>query len=1065
MRPERTPPPCREDRPPVGGRGAGVRASDRRLRGAALVVCGAVILGWTAICVAPSWAAPSAAAALAAPSPHAAPQSGPASVARALPLPSPLPSPLSMPLPLAHAVTGVQAGTVTLAQAATLATAATPVDVPGDGDAGGVRQDALALATAAESIAQQLLAEAQQQSALAVAAQAEALQRAQTARTEAARAVAAEQARINGQRVAMAHANEAVAHARAVASADLLQRVANENRLAKKLRTADRRPDEATVLFHEVIDALESGRAAFAEALDALGRGDVGLPDELPPLDVSAPGWAVMSEQERRSLSIDRDRLAAERAVWVASARESLLASAAGLADHLDALVALRTLAIDALPAEARDELFGWTQAGYRQLVRELRHLELMARWYPQSRLRALRLPDSVEGWVLRISALLGSLARLMVLALLWWISRRHWRQWLDLGLVWLRGRTGHGFWGQSLVLLVTGVRAVGGELMTVIVLALLFGFALSGTLAGELALVAELLRIWAWIRLLQAAAYAFLTGAASDAARREISPEIASRILRTLRIIARAVWAVLSVLAVASHLLGRGYLYLLVVQIAWLAVLPILLWLVRGWQGSICDAYLQAYPGGALTRAVEAGRDRWYGVVVALLAFSAVAMTGIAVWAGEMALRFEQTRRLLAFLFRRRLESAALALQPPVQSAADLPDPLRTALTDHPADAGELVGGLPQLQEIADEICTAMGGGPAIAGVAATDPAPGATPRRRAGADVQVVALVGAWGVGKTTWLQALRRQLVAAGPDGRTLADRGVEVSLLQMERTQRDGVGLIDGLARELGLSAPPDGPLLLRAGVLGDALAFGPARVVLLDDAGRVLLASMGGSAAWDALAMVIQRSAVNVAWVVAISDHAQRRIGQLRPGVDLFARRVELTAWDENRLGDLIEARMRQAGATAHFDDLIDSDLDAGDALLEGVRVGERFIRLLWDQADGNPRDALNFWARSLAPVSATDVRVRLFEAPSADAIERLGVPARFLLHALVAHDGLTPAELAAVLFEPEAVMIDRTRWLCGVGIIEEVDGYLVVAERWHRAVVRYLQRKHLLLRS
>ena len=399
------------------------------------------------------------------------------------------------------------------------------------------------------------------------------------------------------------------------------------------------------------------------------------------------------------------------------------------------------------------------------------------------------------------------------------------------------------------------------------------------------------------------------------------------------------------------------------------------------------------------------------------------------------------------------------------MRSAAVLPDNLRQALTDHPAEAHELVGTLPRMQEIADAIRTSMGGD---AGVGPPSPAPALAiveADRPLRADVLVFALVGAWGVGKTTWLNALQRRLAEPGADGRSLADIGVTVSLVQPSHGHRDGATMIDALADALDLPRPPAGELRDRASALGDALASGHARVVLLDDAGRVLLASMGGCLAWDALAMVIQRSARRVAWVVALSDHARRRIRQLRPGVDLFSQRIELGAWDEDRLGNLVEKRMDQAGATAHFDDLVDPDLDAGDALLEGVRVGERFIRLLWDQADGNPRDALSFWTRSLAPVSPTDVRVRLFEAPSADAIERLGVPARFFLHALIAHDGLTPAELSAVLFEPEAVMVDRARWLHGVGIVDMRDGYVVVAGRWHRAVVRYLQRKHLLLRD
>jgi hypothetical protein len=81
---------------------------------------------------------------------------------------------------------------------------------------------------------------------------------------------------------------------------------------------------------------------------------------------------------------------------------------------------------------------------------------------------------------------------------------------------------------------------------------------------------------------------------------------------------------------------------------------------------------------------------------------------------------------------------------------------------------------------------------------------------------------------------------------------------------------------------------------------------------------------------------------------------------------------------------------------------------------EVIRTSERYRRLLWDYADGNPRIALHFWLRSLAPDGPQHVRLRLFAAPSADDLEGLQEEARFVLGAVVLHQSLTVPEAARV---------------------------------------------------
>lgn len=886
-----------------------------------------------------------------------------------------------------------------------------------------------------EAAAAQTVLEAEAEVARAQAAQADALRRAEQAASEAARAVAGEQARIEAQKAALAGAQGKLAERQRAQAAAIGALVQRESDLQRRGRDPALTQKQADALFQDVVAALEGGRDAFAKALAALRGEDALLPEPLAQPQLLSGPLAAAAETERRAIALGHDDLAARRASLAAEERKLRRGSAADLASHLERLTDLRTDVVARMSPDVRDELFGLTGAGVRQLLRELRHLRLMAEWYPTSRLRLLEVPESFDALLVRIGTVLGSAFRLLMVLLLWLLLRRRWRPLLEALAAWLAPRARRSFasrvawWASKLVLI------LGRELLLVLSVYLAFRIVLQSSLATELDLVYELLLDWAIYRLLLAAAHRFLTAAAADASRREISPELSARILASLRFAARFGLAIAIILALASHLLGRGYLYLLVVRFAWIFAVPVVLLVIRDWQQDICAAYLRAYPAGALAAAVERHRNRAFGVLVALAAFSAVAVTGVAAWVGELALRFEQTRRGLAYVFRRRLERQSLGLSEPVEDLAQLPLALREALTDRPVAPDAWIGEPTGMPKIEDAIAAWSAGGGAFG-----------------------LKLVGGWGLGKTSWLDALDARLQAQ------------QAPPMVVRATVPRGLQSPDAVVRWLAELTGFDTttPEAHDAATLGDALGAGARQLVMLDDAGRVVTKTMGGMAAYDALATVIARSMPRVGWVLAVSDHASSRIQKLRGDRDLMTHSVSLQPWDETKVGELVADRMQRAGFTPHFDELVDPDLDIADALVEGVRVGERFVRLLWDQSDGNPRDVLHFWARSLAPYGAEDVKVRLFRAPSADALESLGAQARFALHAVLVHDGLTAEEAGRVLFESTANVRGVLGWLQGRGILMQDEatgpGRYRVEPHWVRAVSRYLQRKHLLVR-
>ena len=142
-----------------------------------------------------------------------------------------------------------------------------------------------------------------------------------------------------------------------------------------------------------------------------------------------------------------------------------------------------------------------------------------------------------------------------------------------------------------------------------------------------------------------------------------------------------------------------------------------------------------------------------------------------------------------------------------------------------------------------------------------------------------------------------------------------------------------------------------------------------------------------------------------------------------------------------------------------YDDLVVDQLDTG--LAEGLRAAERFHRLLWDHADGNPREAVRVWLRSLVPDAADRVRVRLFSAANPDDLEQLGTLSRFVLAAIVQHDYITVDEAARALGEPTRDCRMTLAWMATQGFVASHEGQYRVTPTWQRAAVRYLKRKHL----
>ena len=234
---------------------------------------------------------------------------------------------------------------------------------------------------------------------------------------------------------------------------------------------------------------------------------------------------------------------------------------------------------------------------------------------------------------------------------------------------------------------------------------------------------------------------------------------------------------------------------------------------------------------------------------------------------------------------------------------------------------------------------------------------------------------------------------------------------------------------------------------------------------------MLLRAVGGLAAHDALLRIAEATAESVLWVLAYARWPFEYVQRTQSGRDVYDRVIALAPWSESQIGELIDTRMAAAGFSADYETLRLGDRvtqsmrrSAMDLASAEERAADRYHRLVWDYANGNPRLALHFFRLSLVWTRGKEVGVRLFPMPSPDALEPFETQTWFTLACLVQHENLTIDEAAASLRFSRDDCARALQLLHAHAFLTCTDaGRYRVASHWARAVQRFLQRKKLLV--
>jgi hypothetical protein len=765
------------------------------------------------------------------------------------------------------------------------------------------------------------------------------------------------------------------------------------------------------------------------------GEADVALADLSAPNAVMQLGVGMVIDAETaltRVAEVDRittlrTHIANEEKALSDREADVRYTAAEDVMNALRTLQAQRVALLPKLSDARRSDVTGISRDGLERVLGEVAHVRLMARWHPVQRLHDV----TSLAQLMRKSLNAGGLG-----------TTFFWLVMLVVGLAIMptRTRTWMAHLRRSAIPLIASptvqrltvsalqtLTRISGELILLLAVYLCFDQILVGHIGlPELVALRSLAYAFAWYRLALAIIHRVLLTAVSR--YQLVEPSLNAKILHSLRMVARlALWFVMY-LTMAQAMLGRGALYGIAREIAVFGAILVGWLLIRAWRTEVTSAYLSIFPQGRLAERVRASQENNHGLFIAMAAFVFVAARGMWVWLRDSALRFEQTRKALAYLFRRQLERKAKNQSAPPDPSM-LPAALQNALTEE-AVLGPL--GIDVYPHLDDVSAIALG---------LLNKLPGA-----------LIALSGERGSGKTTWLLALQNGLSKKLPCGLyTIAHRDPTVA------------GVCAVLCDALKLEPTDDPDTLI------NQLNNRPPQVVLLDLVQNTFLRAVDGLAGHQTLIRIAQATTGHILWVLTYAYWPFEFVQRSQPDRDVYDRVVMLGPWSEPQIGELLDTRMTQAGFTADYDQLFSDPALPKPVMVQGQtdateleRSADRYHRLVWDYSDGNPRIALHFFRLSLVFERDKDVTVRLFPMPQVDALEPFETHTWFVLACLVQHENLSVEEAVRSLRFPAQECARALELLQHHGFLTSHEGRYRVETHWARAVLRFLQRKKLL---
>ena len=554
-------------------------------------------------------------------------------------------------------------------------------------------------------------------------------------------------------------------------------------------------------------------------------------------------------------------------------------------------------------------------------------------------------------------------------------------------------------YWGLAFLAAVVGRWAVAGTL---------------GDLGGPLLFLVEYYVVWRLylyaVETTLGPAVSWLLGAGS--------PAWAATGVRTLRRLGQLFLARAVLLRLVVALAGPGVLLFGLDRLLDLVVLLLLwsaAWAWRRELGLLVQRLAPASLGPALASPCLSPRTGWLVAPVAALAVLGLILLNLAL--GALS-RFESGKRLSAGVLRRWMEVSGAEPGP----SGSLPEGYREAflaVAPDPLAAWQLLapGFLGGLHAPIDGW-------------------------REGGPGTPVLVVHGNPGSGLSTVVEHLQRHYSPRMP-----------VVPLRLSARITSASELVRATAQAFGL--PP------QAGAedLARALSGRPPTLVVLPEANRLFLATVGGFEAWRALQLLVRRCREQLFWVLAMGTPALSYLRAVHAEAPMAAHPVHIPRWSDEALRSMILRRHAATGRPLIFADSVRRASEGSP----GSTPESHYFQVLWEQSAGNPSVARELWMAGAGEGPDGALRVGLPPRTSAGILARLSEATLFVLAAVVRHEALTARQVALALSLSERRAFLACEQGLEAGVLELTEERLLRVPPLRQAdIFRFLRERNLL---
>jgi len=308
---------------------------------------------------------------------------------------------------------------------------------------------------------------------------------------------------------------------------------------------------------------------------------------------------------------------------------------------------------------------------------------------------------------------------------------------------------------------------------------------------------------------------------------------------------------------------------------------------------------------------------------------------------------------------------------------------------------------------------------------------------------DGGIVAIVGERGIGKSSFIESMRKPL-------------NDQIAVLDCDSGQFSE--LETRLSAELGQTdTSPES--------IANALAQQDVRAVVINNIHRLVRPVIGGLKEMRKLTALIESVNTNVLWVLTVDCFAWQYLRRARADHSSISELIELPTWTEEQIGELIEKRNTEANITPSFENV---HIPAEHAVTTLETAEERnkagVYRMIWSMSGGNPTVALHLWVASIYTEGKQNFCVRTPAPLTARDLDVAEQNILLVLRAIAQSELISSDDIVDNLRLPSGAVGSAMHYCSTRGWIDEEDGRYRLSLTWFRTITRTLARKNLLAR-